>query len=117
MAQPGQFAVGQLYKGGLVNGLKVWTQPGGQGTPVFPQLPTQFPTINTGYPQVVMSYPALYVFGCLHPLNCAEIFEVYDPYIQEQVALVCCPMCSFIQQIITPYENYSNYEDTPIVVG
>jgi hypothetical protein len=115
--QPGQFAVGQLYKGFTRNGLPVWSQPGGIGTPVFPALPTQFPTIYQGYYQSVMSYPSLYVFGCLHPLNCAEIFEVYDPYNDVQVALVCCPMCSYIQEIISPYETYQNYEDTPILVA
>ena len=117
MAQPGQFQVGQLYKGFLQNGLPFWSQPGGPGTQVFPALPTQFPSQNMGYPQVVMAYPSLYVWGCLHPTNTAEIFEVYDPYIGEQVALVCCPLCSYIQQIIVPYSAYSNYEDTPIVVG
>jgi len=30
---------------------------------------------------------------------------------------VCCPVCSYIQEIIDPYENYSNYEITPIVVA
>lgn len=116
MPQPGQFAVGQLYKGGFINGLRVWTQPDGIGTKVFPQFPTRFPAVNIGYPQVVFSYPSLYVFGCLHSLNCPEIFEVYDPYLDEQMALICCPMCSYIQQII-PHAQYENYEDTPIVVG
>jgi hypothetical protein len=117
MALPGQFQVGQLYKGGKINGLPVWTQPGGQGGLVYPQLPQKFPAINTGFPQAVMSYPSLYVFGCGHPLNCPEIFEVYDPYGEQDVALVCCPMCSFIQQVIEPYADYTNYEDTPIVVA
>lgn len=117
MALPGQFAVGQLYKGGLVNGLPFWTQPGGIGTTVFPQLPEQFPAINTGFPQVVMSYPSYYVWGCGHPSNTAEIFEVYDPYGEQDVALICCPLCSYIQEIMEPYTDYSNYEITPIVVG
>jgi hypothetical protein len=117
MAQPGQWQVGQLYKGGLINGLPVWTQPGGQGTPVFPQPPTQFPTNYMGYAQVVMSYPALYQFGCLHFQNCPEIFSVYDPYAGVQVALLCCSQCSYIQEIFSPAETYWNYEDTPIVVG
>ena len=116
MALPGQFQVGQLYKGGLINGLPTWQQPGGQGTQVFPALPTQFPTNFQGYYQSPMSYPSLYVAGCLHPLNCWEVFSVYDPYAEEQMALICCPMCSYIQQVM-PFSEYENYEDVPILVG
>lgn len=117
MARPNQFEVGQLYLGFNRNGLKVWSQPSGQGGLVYPQLPTQFPTNYQGYFQVPMSYPALYYSACGHPLNCWEIYEVFDPYAGVQVALVCCPMCSFIQSIFSPAETYWNYEDTPIVVA
>lgn len=117
MAMPGQFAVGQLYKGGKVNGLPVWSQPGGIGTLVYPQLPQKFPAQNQGYYQQTMSYPSLYVFGCGHPQNCPEIFEVDDPYAGEQVALLCCSQCSYIQAIYEPSSDYWNYEITPIVVG
>jgi hypothetical protein len=111
-----QWQVGQLYKGGLVNGLPVWTQatPGGI---VEPQLPTLFPTQFQGYQQVFMTYPAQYFFGCGHPQNCPEIFEVYDPVLQEQVALVCCSQCSFIEQILSPYSTFESYVDTPIIVA
>jgi len=30
---------------------------------------------------------------------------------------VCCPICSYIQEIIDPYANYQNYMDTPIVIA
>ncbi len=116
MAQPGQLQVGQLYKGGLENGLPYWTQPGGVGTLVYPQLPRIFPSQNMGYPQTPMSYPAMYYSGCGHPLNCWEIYSYYDPYAEEVMALICCPMCSYIQQIV-PYDQYQSYIDTPIVVA
>jgi hypothetical protein len=116
MAQPGQIQVGQLYLGPNRNGLPVWSQPGGVGTKVFPAVPTQYPAQFQGYPQSVMSYPALYYSGCQHPLNCWEIFEFYDPYEQEQMVAVCCPMCSFVQQLLTAAEYY-NYVETPIVVA
>lgn len=117
MAQPGQWQVGQLYKNGLVNGLPVFTQPGGIGTTVYPQAPALFPQQYMGYPQVVMNYPSLYVALCGHSFNCYEIFEVIDPYAGVQVALCCCPVCSLIQEIISPYENYSNYQDAPLIVS
>lgn len=114
---PGQFEVGQLYKNGLINGLPVFTQPGGPGTLVYPQYPTLFPAQNQGYYQQIMSYPALYYAGCGHGFNCFEVFEVYDPYGEQQVALLCCPFCSYIQAIYEPADDYWNYEVTPIVIG
>lgn len=102
--QPGQFAVGQLYLGTARNGMPTWSQPGGIGTPVFPAQPQG-------------EHSALYTAGCLHWFNVYEIYQVYDPYGLQQVKLLCCPLCSFINQIITPAENYNNYEITPIVTG
>jgi hypothetical protein len=111
-----QFVVGQLYNGGLVNGLPFWTQPGGIGTQVFPEQPRQFPLQFEGYYQVPMTYPSLYVAGCLHAFNCYSIYKVYDPVNDIQVALIACPACSYIQQIL-PWDDYINYEITPIVVA
>jgi hypothetical protein len=117
MPLPGQWSVGQLYLGESRNGIKVWDQPGGIGTTVYPQLPSRFPSVNIGYPQVVMSYPSLYVLGCGHPSNCLEIYQDFDPYAGQQVCLECCPQCSFIQKIFTPASDYRDYQKTPIVVG
>lgn len=90
-----------------------WTQPGGQGTPVFPQ-PTdsaagQFepPTTPTG----------MYTFGCLHVFNCPRIFKQFDPLKSRDAALICCPMCGYIQDIINPYELYDDYIQNPIIVA
>ena len=115
--QPGFMYPGTLYLGFYRNGLKVWSQPGGAGTPVVPQAPQQFPQVNQGYYQVPMTYPSLYVAGCGHSFNTYEVFKVYDPYTQLQAALLSCPVCSYVQQVIEPYSNYQNYEDTPIVVA
>jgi hypothetical protein len=117
MSRPGQWSVGELYNGGLENGLPYWSQPDGPGTLVYPQLPRIFPAQNMGYPQTPMSYPAMYYFGCGHPLNCPSIQQVYDPYSETQVILLLCPMCSFIQYIYNPASTYYNYLETPIVVG
>jgi hypothetical protein len=112
-----QWIVGELYLGFNRNGLPVWKQPGGPGTPVLPAAPALFPEVFQGYQQQVMSYPSLYVAGCNHQFNCYEIFEVLSPNDGHQVALVCCPICSYIQEIIDPYANYQNYMDTPIVIA
>lgn len=121
VSQPGQLVVGMLYLGPNRNGLPVWKQPGGPGTPVFPQLPTQFPwsgarvdnTDNYTWPA---AYSALYYFGCGHPLNCPEIFSGYDPYLEEVMAYICCPQCSYIQQVM-PLAQYQDNQQTPLVVA
>ena len=102
--QPGFPYPGTLYLGLTRNGLPVWSQPGGPGTLVFPQQPQG-------------EHSALYSFGCGHWFNCPEIFEIWYPYNEVQAALVSCPICSFVQQVIEPYENYQSYIDTPIVVA
>lgn len=112
-----EYAVGELYNNGLINGLPVYSQPGGPGTQVIPLPPTVFPTIFQGYYQVPMTYPALYQFGCGHFLNCPEVFCVFQPSESEQVALICCNQCGYIQQIISPYSSFQNYEITPILVA
>jgi hypothetical protein len=114
MAQ--NWAVGMLYGGGYVNGLKVWTQPTPGGL-VYPQPQQYSPENFQGYQQSIMSYPALYEFACGHFLNCPAVYEVYQPSLGEQVALVCCNQCGFIQQIIAPYSNFQSYIDTPILVA
>jgi hypothetical protein len=112
-----QYVVGELYNGGKVNGQQVWSQPGGVGTLVYPQPQALSPENNMGYQQSVMSYPALYSAGCGHFFNIYEIFEVLSPSDGHQVALVACPQCSYIQEIIDPYSQYQNYEDTPLVIA
>ena len=111
-----QWRVGEVYPSLTRNGLPVWTQPGGIGTPVLPAPQQYSPEQYQGYQQNIMSYPSLYAFGCKHYLNCAEVFEVYDPVLKEQVALICCNQCGYIQQILK-YSEYQNYEDMPIVVA
>ena len=111
-----EWLVGELFLGFERNGLPVWTQPGGIGTTVFPQAPTLFPQQFMGYQQVPMSYPSLYVWGCGHQTNTAEIFEVFQPSLDDQAALITCPVCSFIAQIML-YSEYTNYLDTPLVIG
>ena len=110
-----EYQVGDLYLGTTRNGLPVWKQPIPGGL-VYPQLPTEFPAQYQGYQQTPMSYPSLYVLGCGHPSNCLEVFEVFQPSLGTQAALICCGQCSFIQQILL-YSEYQNYMDVPIVVA
>ena len=106
MSLPGQFEVGQLYLDSLTAwSSRVDTAGRHRWKLVFPQLPTQMnwfqrsqlQRTRPGICQWPMAYPAQYYAGCGHPLNCWEVYQYADPYNDNAVmALICCPMCSFI---------------------
>lgn len=109
--QPGfPYEVGIMYNGGYQNGLLVYTQPNGPGTPVFPQPQQTFPPPNwkrTFYkPTYPAAYTALLAWPCGHWINEPEIFQVWDPYTEVQAALLCCSVCSYIGYIIEPAEEW-----------
>lgn len=116
MPLPGQFAVGMLYNGGYVGNQLVFTQPGGIGTPVVPQPPTLFPEQYMGYQQFPVSFSPQYFFGCGHPINQPTIYQYCDPYAAEIMALIVCPCCTYIQEIM-PLSQYQDNEQVPIVVA
>lgn len=102
--------LGTLYHGGhangLPNGLPVWTQPGGAGTPVSPPAPTLYPIVPQGYPQAPFCYQGLYVLGCGHWINEPELYTEFDSTTGKQAALCCCPVCSYIQLIVEPADQW-----------
>jgi len=108
MTQPGFPDLGSLYNKGLVNGILVWTQPGGPGTPVFPQYPTLYPQRDEGFPRQPFSYQGLYSSPCGHWFNCPEVYEQWDPYNEVRAAFVCCPQCSYILLIVEPATKWFN---------
>lgn len=109
--QPGfPYEVGIMRNGGIVNGLQVFTQPNGPGTPVFPQPPQVNPPPNWKNANWLPAFPYAYVgllnFICGHWTNTCEVYKVYDPYNSVDAALLCCPVCSMIQLIVEPADNW-----------
>jgi hypothetical protein len=103
------YEVGIMLNGGKVNGLQVFTQPGGPGTPVSPLPPRTSPPSNwknAFYPAYPYAYIGLLNFICGHWTNTCEVYTVYDPYNQCDAALCCCPVCSMIQLIVEPAANW-----------
>ena len=102
--------IGTLYNGGYQNGIRVYTQPQGPGTPVFPQPPTTSPPQNWRNTAYLPVYPTVFVslltFGCGHRTNTVEVFEQWDPVNGVQAALLCCPVCSFIVEIVEPAADW-----------
>lgn len=105
------FRVGSLYNGGYQNGLLVYTQPGGVGTPVFPQPPQTSPPQNWNRTYYKPIYPTTFVgllsWGCGHWTNNPEVVKVFDNYSGENAALLCCNVCSYIGYIVEPYEEWA----------
>jgi hypothetical protein len=99
-------AIGTLYNKGLVNGLLVWTQPGGPGSIVQPQPPQVNPPPNwknsNWLPAFPYTYQGLLNWGCGHWTNTAEIYTEFDDATDQVATLVCCPVCTYVQQIIEP---------------
>lgn len=92
---------------------KLWSQPGGPGTIVYPQMKDS----AAGEFEPPMTPVGMYDFGCGHPMNCPAVFKVWDDDTQTEVALICCPACTYIQQIISPYSAYLDYIENPIPIA
>lgn len=86
--------LGTMLYGGLVNGLPVWSQPGGPGTLVYPQ-------------QELGQQVAMFVFQCGHWSNHLNVVvEQSAPGIRS--ALLICPLCSYVFRIMTPASLYND---------
>ena len=98
--------LGTLLNKGLVNGQLVWRQPNGPGTAVVPPAPSIYPPVYEGYPQSVFAYQGLIVCGCNHWINEIEVVTMWDSVEEVQAALLCCPVCSYIQAIVEPADQW-----------
>ncbi len=100
--------LGTLFYGGRAQYRDTieWTQPGGPGTTVYPQ-------------QKFGEQVALFVAGCGHWFNHWNVEKnnfnppSYDVNFTEISAFMLCPLCGYVQRIITPYDeiydSVSNY--------
>lgn len=98
------------------NGI-AWSQPNGFGTTVYPQ--EQIGTPFAAYPvvgEIWAENSGLWVLGCGHWENAVIIFRDYDEMLGSSAALVCCALCTYIQRIIEPYEEFTNPMAFPVVI-
>lgn len=99
-----------------------WTQPGGVGTTVFPQQNTGPFWNNPGksYPLIGPPFAeagqALWISPCGHGFDTVQIFRDYDSNTSQSAAVVCCPICSFLIELLEPYSLLQNYLQVPIVI-
>jgi hypothetical protein len=83
------------------NYLPKFTQPGGPGTAAFPAQ-------QTG--ELVGQWTA----GCSHSFQNWMIYA--DSCLGVQSAFICCPVCNYIQTILTPYDLIHQYPND-IIMG
>ena|SRR5882762_8908386 len=101
-----RWTVGAMYQGGLVSGLPFFTQPGGVGTQVFPSQQNAQPWVE--YPvigEVINEYQPWWPPGCLHSVKFWKIYKEFDYVTQLSCALICCPICTYVQRVVEPYDE------------
>jgi hypothetical protein len=95
------WAIGALYQPGGIGGF--WIQPDGVGGLVYPQQVRANSNLLTTEPFTELT--GVYMFGCGHSANECMVFRDYDYETGMSVALLCCPLCSFVQRTIEPFED------------
>lgn len=58
----------------------------------------------------------IYFSGCGHSVDYAKIFMDHDNMLDISAAVVCCPMCSYIQYLISPYESIYDPLQNPLII-
>jgi hypothetical protein len=102
---PSTANIGSLYQPNY-NGIH-WTQPGGQGTQVFPAQADGQPFVNYPVPGQIFieAGSALWRAGCAHGFDCVRLVKDYDPTTGKHCCLVLCPICSYIINLIEPFDD------------
>ena len=108
--------IGQLYIPNY-HGI-AWSQPGGTGTTVYPQ---QNDGPFTAYPVPGQFFAeageSLWRSGCGHGWDAFHISRDYDPNTSSSAAVIYCPLCSYVVQILEPYDLVYSVTQYPIIVG
>ena len=97
--------VGTLYDKRF-NGIS-WSQPGGPFTKVLPVTQVQANS-NLLSNEPFSELTGTYIFGCGHSVDQVLLLMDYDYLNLVQVGLVCCPTCSYLSRIISPWSQAYN---------
>ena len=93
---PNTFTIGAMY-----DPPPGFTQPDGVGTQVFPAQVTGGGPISI---EPTTEQSGFFSYGCSHQVNSPKIFWDVDMSTGEQVVLVTCPLCTYVQRTMTPEE-------------
>lgn len=122
MAQANNWAIGEMYFQGRLNGSGAslqpfFTQPGGPGTAVFP---TQYsgPWVDFPIPGLVITeYIPWWSPGCGHAIKMWTVIREFDYDTNQSCALICCRICTYVQNVYEPFEEWLNPIQHAIIVG
>jgi len=95
--------IGALYPPGGLNNIK-WSQPSGVGGIVYPQQ-----QVSADYyigNQAITPFSELtgiFSVQCGHFCNYPLIQQEWDFENDISVALICCPICGFVQYTLSPF--------------
>ena len=92
-----------------------WSQPTPGGL-VYPQQQND-PFVNYPVPgQFFVELTGLWVAGCGHWMDLPLLQLEFDYPSGQNVMLVCCSLCSYIQYAINPWTEAYDPVQTPIVI-
>ena len=80
-----------------------WAQPTGINGLVYPQEVTGNSDLLSVKPFNELT--GVYMFGCGHSANMCMVFQDWDYDTGMSVALLCCPLCTFLQRTIEPFSE------------
>ncbi len=108
-----RWQVGALYPSGGRSGV-AWTQPGGVGTPIYPQQAT-----GTDYfsPHPFSELSGTMSAPCGHYMNAPLVQREFDYTTNQSVALICCELCGYVVWTISPFEAALNTVQLPYLVA
>lgn len=113
--------LGTLYKKGgayfgAPNGLGFgFQQVGGPFTPVTPAQ-TVDPSSNIPPFSSASTSQATgqFAYGCGHIVNNPEVWRDFDYETNMSCAVITCPLCSYINSLVEPYEAWLNTFTNPV---
>lgn len=112
------WALGQMYGGGLLNGNPFYTQPGGPFTAVYPTQKNAAPWPEYPIPGLFINeYTPWFSPGCGHAIQVWRLIREFDYPSQQSVCLITCEICQYVQNAVSPYEEILNPIQRAIIVG
>src|SRR5271156_354054 len=98
--------IGGLYRRGTFNGVPgYFSQPGGIGQPVFPTQQNAQPWPDYPIPGLfIQEYLPWWSPGCGHSIKEWMVIREFDYDSNQSVALICCCICTFVQNVYSPFE-------------
>lgn len=107
------WALGALYPPGGLNGV-AWKQPGGPGTQVFPQQQTSVDLLSiTPFSELT----GVMFSGCGHSIDQPLIQTEFDYETNESCALICCPMCGYVNWVVEPASAALDTVQYPMLIA